>query len=253
MCGGDEVAVIGVAGGDGVAADRKRIGSEVGAGYAGGGCEASAPDQRAAVEEVHRAAWVGDQGGARCNHADGGGEAGRLPESGGVDRAAQRGRGVGLADNLGHSRRSGGVEVAVIGVAGGDGVAADRKRIGAEVGAGYAGGGCEATAPDQRAAVEEVHRAGWVGDQGGARCNHADGGGEAGRLPESGGVDRGGQRGRGVGLADNLGHSRRSGGVEVAVIGEVGRGGGGGGGKGAGGAVSVKEKGEGCVGSACGI
>src|SRR3989442_10082777 len=56
-----------------------------------------------------------------------GGEAGRLPESGGVDRGGQRGRGVGLADNLGHSRRSGGVEVAVIGVAGGDGVAADRR------------------------------------------------------------------------------------------------------------------------------
>src|SRR3989442_4904880 len=65
-----------------------------------------------------------------------GGEAGRLAESGGVDRGGQRGRGVGLADNLGHSRRSGGVEVAVIGVAGGDGVAADRKRIGAGSGHG---------------------------------------------------------------------------------------------------------------------
>src|SRR2546427_879054 len=142
--GGVEVAVIGVLGGDAVAADRKRIGAEVGAGYAGGGCEDAAADQRAAVEEVHRAAWVGDQGGARCNHADGGGEAGRLAESGGVDRGGQRGRGVGLADNLGHSRRSGGVEVAVIGRLGCDAVAAYRKRLGAEDGAGYAGGGCEA-------------------------------------------------------------------------------------------------------------
>src|SRR2546427_5512568 len=91
------------------------------------------------------------------------------------------------------SRRSGGVEVAVIGVAGGDGVAADRKRIGAEVGAGYAGGGCEATAPDQRAAVEEVHRSAWVRDQGRARCNHAYRGGVARRKAESGGGDRGGQ------------------------------------------------------------
>src|SRR2546428_6157208 len=114
---------------------------EVRRGLVGSGCEATAPDQRAAVEEVHRAAWVGDQGGARCNHADGGGEAGRLAESGGVDRGGQRGRGGGLADNLGHSRRSGGVVAAVIGVPGGEAEAADRKGIGAEVGASYAGGG----------------------------------------------------------------------------------------------------------------
>src|SRR2546428_10847011 len=89
---------------------------------------------------------------------------------------------------------------------------ADRKRIGAEVGAGYAGGGCEATARDQRAAVEEVHRAAWVGDRSGARCNHADGGGEGGRLAQTGGVGRGGRRGRGVGLGGALGFKKKRGG-----------------------------------------
>src|SRR2546427_670736 len=146
--GGVEVAVIGVAGGDGVAADRKRIGAEVGAGYAGGGCEATAPDQPAAHAEDHRAPSEGDQGGARFNHDDGGGEAGRLAESGGVDRGGQL-----FFLMIRRPPRSTLFPYttlfrSVIGVAGGDGVAADRKRIGAEVGAGYAGGGCEATAPD---------------------------------------------------------------------------------------------------------
>src|SRR2546428_449999 len=131
-------------------ADRKRIGAEVGAGYAGGGCEATAPDQRAAVEEVHRAAWVGDQGGARCNHADGGGEGGRLGESGGGGPGGRRGGGEGSAGKPAHHRRKGGgVEAAVIGVAGGDAVAAHAQRVGGEAGgARDAAAGAQSPAPN---------------------------------------------------------------------------------------------------------
>src|SRR5439155_219153 len=107
----------------------------------------------------------------------------------------------------GHRRRGRGVEVAVVGVAGGDRVAAHCQCVSAEAGRVYAGGGRQGAAAERRraAAVIEVHRAGRRGDQGGARCDHADGGGEGGRLPKPGRVDRGGQRGRGVGVADDLG------------------------------------------------
>src|SRR2546427_7050638 len=83
--------------------------------------------------------------------------------------------------------RSGGVEVAVIGVAGGDGVAADRKRIGAEVGAGYAGGGCEGSATQQLGSGEKLNPDAWVWRQGSARCKQAAGSGESWRPVRSGG------------------------------------------------------------------
>src|SRR2546426_3040333 len=45
------------------------------------------------------------------------------------DGGNQRGRGVGLGDDLGHRRRGRGVEVAVVGVGGGDGVDRDGTRL----------------------------------------------------------------------------------------------------------------------------
>src|SRR2546426_4830833 len=81
------------------------------------------------------------------------------------DGGNQRGRGVGLGDDLGHRRRGRGVEVAVVGVGGGDGVAPDSRRlVTGQVVSAYAGCCLKKDAPHLDSALKQAYGTGGRGE-----------------------------------------------------------------------------------------